>query len=536
MSLWNTKELQMAIVTSSNLLNSALQALYGGEENNQNGIKYSIFYIPRAAFADGNLREQRGFRDLKSKASFFEKIVLAFEPSEDGEAEKAIFVKNFGEADYEELDTKNNELCKTIFKKPQEAAITLSAMRKQAEEEINREVNRKLQSRGQNINYNYRTFPLLMEIYQRQKAAGIAEAYQTEYVIHAQKKEDRQKRITLHSLDEKILTAEGKEITITKADKQKRILMPPKFYNTLDFLQDAEEKGISYHQVVTMLEMLYRSGLIPYYLTDGCGITPVLKDSVMDNAAIAFPTNDFFQYLHGLTKNLSLPEGCFAEKKEANGICLRHSEKASFFSIYDCAEDKDKEMLELLIRRQFAVYLPEAAAERLTYEAECESIGLTGTKDFLISPGWKKAYGESEEIPFEIYQDMKFEIVKIEQMPAAKCELASFSSLCKSLKLFCCGDTYEILRIFDALFNRAQSPWLITESGYFLINGEGKSFFDNFPVKPEAFSFSIMTFLWQLADDAASGKISENNFQKQLKEKASQLSEELENIFSRQQG
>ena len=39
MSLWNTKELQMAIVTSSNLLNSALQALYGGEESNQNGIK-----------------------------------------------------------------------------------------------------------------------------------------------------------------------------------------------------------------------------------------------------------------------------------------------------------------------------------------------------------------------------------------------------------------------------------------------------------------------------------------------------------------
>ena len=536
MSLWNTKELQMAIVTSSNLLNSALQALYGGEENNQNGIKYSIFYIPSAAFTDGNLREQRGFRNLKSEAYLFEKIVLAFEPGEDGEAEKAIFVKNFGEADYEELDTKNNELCKTIFKKPQDAAITRFAMRKQAEEEINREVNRKLQSRGQSINYNYRTFPLLMEIYQRQKAAGIAEAYQTEYVIHAQKKEDRQKRITLHSLDEKILTAEGKEITITKADKQKRILLPPKFYNTLDFLQDAEEKGISYHQVVTMLEMLYRSGLIPYYLTDGCGITPGLKDSVMDNAAIAFPTNDFFQYLHGLTKNLSLPEGCFAEKKEANGLCLRHSENASFFSIYDCAEDKDKELLELLICRQFAVYLPEANTERLTYEAECESIRLIGTKDFLISPGWKKAYGESEEIPFEIFQDMKFEIVKIEEMPATKCELANFHSLCKQLKLFCCGDTYEILRIFDALFNRAQSPWLITESGYFLINGEGKSFFDNFPAKPEAFSFSIMTFLWQLADDAASGKISENNFQKQLKEKASQLSEELENIFSRQQG
>ena len=534
MSLWNTKELQMAIVTSSNLLNSALQALYGGEENSQSGIKYSIFYIPSAAFTDGNLRDQRAFRNLKSKAALFEKIILAFEPGEDGEAEKAIFVKNFGAADYEELDTKNNDLGKTIFKKPQEAAITLSAMRKQAEEEINREVNRMLQSKGYNVNYNYRTFPLLMEIYQRQKAAGIAEGYRTEYVIHAQDTEDSQKCITLQTFDEKILNAEDKKITITKTDKQKKILMPPKFYNTLDFLQDAEEKGISYHRAMTMLEMLYRNGLIPYYLTDGCGITPGLKDSVIDNAAIAFPTNDFFQYLHGLTKNLSLPEGCFAEKKEANGLCLRHSENASFFSIYDCAEDKDKELLELFICRQFAVYLPEAATERITYEAECEGIRLTGTKDFLISPGWKKAYGEREEIPFEIFSGMKFEIVKIEEVPAAKWELASFHSVCRQLKLFCCGDTYEILRIFDDVFNRLQSPWLITESGYFLINGEGKSFFDDFPEKPEAFSFSVMTFLWQMVDDAASGKISENNFQKQLKEKVRQLSEELENIFSGQ--
>ena len=74
MSLWNKKESQSAIVTSSSQLCSALQNVYGIEEKDGQQEKYCIFYFPKTSFADATLRESENFRKLKNKAEFFDDI------------------------------------------------------------------------------------------------------------------------------------------------------------------------------------------------------------------------------------------------------------------------------------------------------------------------------------------------------------------------------------------------------------------------------------------------------------------------------
>ena len=533
MSLWNKKESQIAIVTSSSQLCSALQNVYGIEEKDGQQEKYCIFYFPKTSFADATLRESENFRKLKNKAEFFDDIFLAFEPGEEGEAEKAEFIKCFGKANYHELDTKQNDLKKVLPIKVREDVSAACAIRKQAAEDLNRKVQETLSQIGKPVMYDYRVFPLLMEIYLKQKEAEKTENYQALYIVHAKNAEKNEKRITLKTFDKRILSMEKATVTLREVQKKRITKEAPNFYHTLEFLEEADKNGISYYQVMTMLEMLYRNGLIPFYKTNGTRIPESLRTSLIENTSLAFPTNDFFRWIQEHIKNRELPQRCICEKNEASGICLRHNDAVSLFSIYDMAAKEERQLLDHLVQRQFAVYFDAAIEECYQFKADCAGVELCGEKSCLLQAGWKTAYGESSASAESLFEKEEFLIDKIEKLPFAQHELMTFQSLCQKIKVSCCGDTYEILRIFDLFFHRQKNPWLITESGYYLLNDEGKTFFASFEGKPQAFSLSVMTYLWQLTEDAKEGKLPLASFQRQRREKEDRLVSELKRCISR---
>lgn len=522
MSIWNKKEWKTAIVTSSSPLYSALQGIYRSTETE------SIFYFPKTSIDSGTLRDLESFRVLKSREDEFDQILLAFEPDEEGEAEKAEFIKCFGKANYSEIDTKQNELKSVSQLKVREKAATAYAFRKQAAEEMNRKIQETLSKLGLSARYDYRIFPLLMEVYLRQKAAENVDAYQTVYVVHAKGKGGSDKRAIFQTYDKRICDMENAVVTICEVNKKRISRKAPKFYHTIEFLQDADAGGIRYHQAMTMIEMLYRNRLIPFYRTDSVRITKPMKETIAKSTELAFPTNAFFQYLHEQIKNRELPESCICDKNEANGLCLKHTDAASLFSIYDMAEKEEKKLLEQLIRRQFAVYFEDAIEECYQYTADCKGVSLHGEKSYLVQAGWKTAYGERSEPAGSLSKKEELLVERVEKIPFAEQELMNFQSLCRKLKLFCCGDVYEILRILEVFFHQQKNPWLIIESGYYLLNDEGKTFFANFEGKPQAFSLSVISYLWQLAEDAKDEKISKETFRYLLKEKEDLLAAELQ--------
>ena len=457
-------------------------------------------------------------------------LINAFSPSEKGSILFQLFLQYSG---FEE-----SGLCKRnrYFGEAdgRERSINLSEKKRAAEamkiwlwtkRTVNSEVTKILDQSGFAVDYDLFQIPLCAEIENRRKEI-------TDFVCGTQSQLSAKGRIgdtvlTLQLCDEtgKILQApeyemkglEGSVHTgkVIRETRTERTFMPPQPYDFLSLLQDLETEVIRPADAEEYLMKMYAEGFTNYPLSGERKVNQALLGRMAKKQDLSFFSGRKKEW-NPLTTDID------CEKKEtAGGIVMLHHPNLE--DLYDQAVDKEKPVLDLLIRRQLAILSQPAKIEVVDILIEAEGYHFTGKIERLAKGGWRSdSYGELEQ-DTELYLDREVSLSAFEVVNEPMPKLYTVSSLITFLRIHAIDNDC----IFDILHSIGlpQPGYIGYYDGKYLLRRADRERIEKLPdcIK----SLSLATDLLAEVQRVRNGKIGAEQYMEMVKKSLAKIEEEI---------
>src|ERR1700753_1214436 len=205
-----------------------------------------------------------------------------------------------------------------------------------------------------------------------------------------------------------VAACEGQVGTITKLEKSQRKDRPPLLYHLTSLQSEASSRfGFTARRTLGAAQRLYEEHkALTYPRTNSRYITSDMVPEIKSIAALVGQRPDYHAAAEYVTGLDVLPLGRVvddAKVTDHHAIIPTNAERHPWDKI--AANEDDRRIYDLVVRRFLAVFHPEAVFENTRVETTVASHVFRTRGKLLLVPGWRAAYGETADVEEEGVDD-----------------------------------------------------------------------------------------------------------------------------------
>ncbi len=198
----------------------------------------------------------------------------------------------------------------------------------------------------------------------------------------------------------------GKKIKVTSLDKNNKKQYAPSLYNLTELQRDANSRfGYSAKETLSIMQGLYENHkILTYPRTDSRYLTNDIVDTLPDRIR-AISTGSYKDIARPLLKTRIKADKSFVDdKKVSDHHAIIPTEQTVELSLLN---DKEKKILDLVIRRFLSVLYPPYQYEEITLTGDIEGNEVFAKGRRVIDMGFKKVFQHDEEEDLQQLPDYK---------------------------------------------------------------------------------------------------------------------------------
>ncbi|WP_422486946.1 DNA topoisomerase III [Gudongella sp. DL1XJH-153] len=206
--------------------------------------------------------------------------------------------------------------------------------------------------------------------------------------------------------DKAMESMRGKKIKVAALDKSNKKQYAPTLYNLTELQRDANSRfGYSAKETLSIMQALYENHkILTYPRTDSRYLTNDIVDTLPDRIR-AISTGSYKDIARPLLKTRIKADKSFVDdKKVSDHHAIIPTEQPLELSLLN---DKEKKILDLVIRRFLSVLYPPYQYEEITLTGDIEGNQVFAKGRRVIDMGFKKVFKHDDEEDLQQLPDYK---------------------------------------------------------------------------------------------------------------------------------